>query len=110
MGKFKCYVVWVGRRPGVYYTWSECYAQVNGYPGARYKGFVSVEDATNALSNIHGPVQQHMLPSTQSSQLHLNRNHVFIYFENWVMMVILLVILICVFLILLGIIVIIIHV
>ena len=55
---------------------------MNRYPGARYKEFVLVEDATNALSNIHGPVQQHMLPSTQTSQLHLNHNHVFVYFEN----------------------------
>lgn len=43
MAKYNCYVVWVGRRPGIYYTWPDCYDQVNGYPGAKYKGFTSVE-------------------------------------------------------------------
>jgi len=31
------YAVARGRRPGVYNTWDECFAQVNGYSGARYK-------------------------------------------------------------------------
>lgn len=52
MGKYKCYVVWVGRCPGVYYTWDECYAQVNGFSGARYKGFTSIEDANDAFRAI----------------------------------------------------------
>ncbi|MQM04652.1 hypothetical protein Taro_037457 [Colocasia esculenta] len=52
MARYKCYVVWVGRRPGMYYTWSECYEQVNGYPGARYKGFVTVEEGNMAFRGI----------------------------------------------------------
>lgn len=52
MGKYKCYVVWVGRCPGVYYTWDDCYAQVNGFPGARYKGFVSIDEAKDAFRAI----------------------------------------------------------
>ncbi len=39
MGKRKYYVVWQGRRPGVYATWAECEAQVKGYPDAKYKAF-----------------------------------------------------------------------
>jgi ribonuclease HI len=32
----KFYVVWKGRRPGVYATWDEAKAQVDGFPGAQY--------------------------------------------------------------------------
>ncbi|MQL94147.1 hypothetical protein Taro_026797 [Colocasia esculenta] len=52
MARYKCYVVWVGRRPGVYYSWSECFEQVNGYPGARYKGFATVEEGNMAFRGI----------------------------------------------------------
>ncbi|MQL82225.1 hypothetical protein Taro_014696 [Colocasia esculenta] len=52
MARYKCYVVWVGRRPGVYYTWSECYEQVNGYLGARYKGFATVEEGNMVFRGI----------------------------------------------------------
>ena len=36
-GKF--YVVWQGRAPGVYASWSEARAQVDGFSGARYRAF-----------------------------------------------------------------------
>jgi ribonuclease HI len=39
--KTKYYVVWKGRRTGIFSTWEECAAQVKGYPGAEYKGFSS---------------------------------------------------------------------
>ena len=41
----KYYAVKEGRTPGVYTTWSECEAQVKGYPGADYKKFNNEEDA-----------------------------------------------------------------
>lgn len=47
----KFYVVWEGRAPGVYDSWEECEAQVSGYPGARYKGFTSQDDAVAAFRN-----------------------------------------------------------
>lgn len=39
MGKVKFYVVWHGRRAGVFDTWEECSAAVSGFQGARYKSF-----------------------------------------------------------------------
>ena len=42
------YVVWKGRRPGVYTTWEACKAQVDGYPDARYKAFPTREMAERA--------------------------------------------------------------
>ncbi len=45
----KYYVVWQGLSPGIYDSWEECKAQVDGVAGARYKAFGSIEDATAAF-------------------------------------------------------------
>ena len=37
MAPFLCYVVYIGRVPGVYDQWQDCHMQVNGFPGNRYK-------------------------------------------------------------------------
>jgi ribonuclease HI len=39
MAKQKYYVVWKGRKPGIYSSWAECEAQVKGFAGAEYKSF-----------------------------------------------------------------------
>lgn len=49
MAKTKFYVVWKGRRTGIFNTWDECSAQVNGYPGAQYKSFDSLPAANAAF-------------------------------------------------------------
>jgi ribonuclease HI len=43
------YVVWKGRKPGVYETWDEARAQVEGFPGALYRKFKTLEDALAAF-------------------------------------------------------------
>jgi ribonuclease HI len=48
MPKKKYYAVAVGRHPGVYTQWfgkTGAHAQVEGYRGARYKGFATIEEA-----------------------------------------------------------------
>jgi ribonuclease HI len=47
--KTKFYVVWVGRKPGIYRSWAECAAQVDGFPGAKYKSFESEQQAKAAF-------------------------------------------------------------
>jgi ribonuclease HI len=49
MAKRKFYVVWVGLEPGIYEDWSDCYEQINGFPGARYKAYDSQTAATIAF-------------------------------------------------------------
>jgi ribonuclease HI len=49
MSKF--YAVKVGRRPGIYRTWSETEALVKGFPGAKYKSFTRQSDAKNYINN-----------------------------------------------------------
>ncbi len=45
----KFYVVWEGHSPGIYDSWEECKAQVDGYPSAKYRAFDSQEAATKAF-------------------------------------------------------------
>ncbi|HNX44834.1 MAG TPA: ribonuclease H family protein [Bacteroidales bacterium] len=45
----KYYVVWRGRKPGIYDNWEECRKQVEGFPEARYAGFETPEEARAAL-------------------------------------------------------------
>ena len=47
MAKF--YVVWKGRKTGVFSTWEACAAQVHGFTGAQYKSFPSRSAAEQAF-------------------------------------------------------------
>jgi ribonuclease HI len=39
MAKNKFYVVWIGHTPGVYDRWEACQKEIEGFKGAKYKGF-----------------------------------------------------------------------
>jgi ribonuclease HI len=47
--KAKFYVVWKGRKTGVFSSWEECAAQVQGFTGAQYKSFTSRAAAEKAF-------------------------------------------------------------
>lgn len=47
--KRKYYVVWQGKRPGIYSDWETCKAQVVGVQGAQYKSFDTMAEAESAL-------------------------------------------------------------
>lgn len=61
----KWYVVWQGREPGVYDSWSECQAQIQGYAGAKYKSFPTQTAALRAYEDGYEQYrqQQGTLPS-----------------------------------------------
>ena len=59
MPKKKYYAVWQGRLTGIFTTWAKTAAQVNGYPGAQYKAFDSLEQAQQALE---GEYSDHIAP------------------------------------------------
>ena len=46
--KKKFYVVWKGKKPGIYETWKECKKSIDGHAGAEYKSFESFEVAKKA--------------------------------------------------------------
>lgn len=43
------YAVKKGRHPGIYRTWDECKKNVDGFPGAVFKGFATKEEARQFL-------------------------------------------------------------
>lgn len=47
----KYYVVWVGRKPGVFTTWPECQKQVEKFFEAKYKSFGSKAEAEQAFKD-----------------------------------------------------------
>ncbi len=48
----KYYAVRVGKTPGIYFTWDDCKAMVEGYPGAKYKSFGSLTEAEAFMEGI----------------------------------------------------------
>lgn len=61
----KWYVVWQGREPGVYDSWDECQAQIQGISGAKYKAFPTQTAALRAYEDGYEQYrqQQGTLPS-----------------------------------------------
>lgn len=51
--KKKYYVVWTGRKPGIFTNWEECSAQVTGHSGAKFKSFDTQEAAAQAFRGTH---------------------------------------------------------
>ncbi|KAJ5710529.1 Ribosomal protein L9/RNase H1 N-terminal [Penicillium malachiteum] len=54
----KYYAVKVGVKPGIYYGWPECLAQITGFKGAVFQSFLSYEDATAFLNGDKRPSSQ----------------------------------------------------
>lgn len=50
MAKNKFYVVWKGKRPGIYHSWKECKAVIDGFKNAQYKSFPDFETAKRAFN------------------------------------------------------------
>jgi len=59
----KYYVVWKGRQTGIFTTWDECAAQVNGYVGAEYKAFASREEAERAWRGQYTDYKGKVIPA-----------------------------------------------
>ncbi|MDO5038013.1 MAG: ribonuclease H family protein [Tissierellia bacterium] len=55
MAKKKYYAVRKGRERGIFTDWETCKAQVQGFPGADFKGFVSLEEAQAYLGKTQDP-------------------------------------------------------
>jgi ribonuclease HI len=51
MPKQKYYVVWKGRKPGIFTSWAECEQQVKGFVGAEFKAFGSLAEAESAYKS-----------------------------------------------------------
>ncbi len=78
MAKKNYYAVKIGRKPGIYKTWEECLAHVNGFADAKYRGFSSLEDAEAYLKH-DGDTDKTSLPTAEEFT-HLKK--VFIYTDG----------------------------
>lgn len=47
----KYYAVRIGRTPGIYLNWSDCKKQVENFQGAKYKSFITPEEAVAFLND-----------------------------------------------------------
>ena len=66
MGKNCVYVVFKGRKTGMFNSWPECHEQVDGFPGAAYKKFNSTDEAYKAITS------RSVSPSHYRSECSLN--------------------------------------
>ncbi|MBX2968219.1 MAG: RNase H1/viroplasmin domain-containing protein [Cyclobacteriaceae bacterium] len=78
--RFTCYVVFRGRRPGVYKKWADVSKQIDGFKKHYYKGFRSLLEATKALNRyMGGEGKKKQEKSTPKKYTHVwDRN----YYEN----------------------------
>ncbi len=53
----KVYAVKVGRQTGLFNTWAECEAQVKGFMGAKFKGFMTAQEAMAWLAGTETPAR-----------------------------------------------------
>ena len=51
MPKQKYYVVWKGRKTGIFTSWAECDKQVKGFTAAEYKAFGTLKEAETAFQS-----------------------------------------------------------
>lgn len=61
----KYYAVKKGLTPGIYTSWADCQAQINGYSGAIFKGFATMEEAKAFIGEevqVTGKAEQMILP------------------------------------------------
>lgn len=51
--KNKFFVVWEGKTPGIYKSWNDCKKQIHEFTGAKYKGFETEKEATEAYNSSY---------------------------------------------------------
>ncbi|MCU9595071.1 ribonuclease H family protein [Caldibacillus thermolactis] len=76
MAKQKYYVVWEGRKKGIYTSWNECKLNTEGIKGAKYKAFLSKAEAEAAYQL--GWKHFYQSKSGIRNNIHNNKKHEFI--------------------------------
>ncbi|MBM1104989.1 ribonuclease H family protein [Aurantibacter crassamenti] len=66
--KSKFYVVWKGKKVGIFETWKDCKAQISGYKGAQYKSFSTFAEAKKAFNGNYADFSKTSSKVTKLSQ------------------------------------------
>ncbi|KAI2685668.1 hypothetical protein DTO013E5_7977 [Penicillium roqueforti] len=61
----KYYAVKAGHKPGIYYGWNDCLAQITGFKGAIFQSFPSQEAANAFLNGIKLPTESQSSENTR---------------------------------------------
>ena len=64
----KFYAVRKGMAPGIYENWDDAKAQVNGFAGAEYKGFMTRSEAENYMGEALAGIDASDLKSEDISE------------------------------------------
>lgn len=68
--KNKFYVIWRGRKTGIFESWAECKVEIDGFDGAQYKGYPTLHEAQQARSQSYwqaiGKAPQNQIDTTCS--------------------------------------------
>ncbi|NMD69868.1 ribonuclease H [Bacillus sp. DNRA2] len=70
MAAKKYYVVWKGRKTGIFTSWAECEEQTKGFQGASFKSFPTLQEAEQAFKNgkaVRSPVTNSRTKKTVTS-------------------------------------------
>ncbi|GLU43347.1 ribonuclease H family protein [Allomuricauda sp. NBRC 101325] len=66
--KSKFYVVWQGKHPGIFESWADCKAQIEGYKGAQYKSFSTFAEAKKAYNGNYSDFKGKSTGKSELSQ------------------------------------------
>ncbi len=80
MANQKFYVVWSGKKTGIFYSWDECKKQVSGYKGARYKSFPTEAEAKLAFQS--GPSNASYMKKNDKQEDHRSLHEAVTYIEE----------------------------
>ena len=80
--KFSCYVVYRGRKIGIYSTWQETAMYVEDFPNPCFKGFYSLEEANKSL-NMFLQNQDGFEPILEFNGLMYDRNQVISFMNHF---------------------------
>src|SRR5699024_9477843 len=66
--KKKYYVVWKGKKTGIFENWKDCKEVISGFKGAQYKSFLSFEEAKKAFNSPYTAYKGKKISSKLSPQ------------------------------------------
>ena len=69
MSKSKIYAVKEGNKTGIFNTWEECKEAITGFPNAKYKAFLTNEEAEAYLKDIDIVMQNDILPRLKENRV-----------------------------------------
>ncbi|MGG3990064.1 viroplasmin family protein [Bacillus smithii] len=71
----KYYAVKVGRKTGIFNSWEECKKQVDGYSGASYKSFSTIEEAENYLKFSSSSHNEHSKEGLKTIEVYVDGSY-----------------------------------